>query len=206
MPDFLLEQQARFNGARIICGVDEVGRGPLAGPVMAAAAIIPVDHNGAPGLPDTILNRLNDSKKLTAKVRAELFEPLTRLLPYGVGIVDPAEIDAINILQATFRAMAMAVDTLPTAPDLALIDGNKVPPGLPCRGEPVIKGDGISLSIAAASIIAKVIRDREMASLAQNFPCYGWERNAGYGTVEHRTAIATHGLTPHHRRSFAGCR
>jgi len=166
MPDFLLEQQARFNGARIICGVDEVGRGPLAGPVMAAAAIIPVDHNGAPDLPDTILNPLNDSKKLTAKVRAELFEPLTRLLPYGVGIVDPAEIDAINILQATFRAMAMAVDTLPTAPDLALIDGNKVPPGLPCRGEPVIKGDGISLSIAASHKTSPAMAGNAMRAMA----------------------------------------
>lgn len=206
MPDFLLEQQARLKGAGIICGVDEVGRGPLAGPVLAVAAIIPTGADGRPALPDTVLNRLNDSKKLSLKTREALFDPLVEHVPHGIGMVEPAEIDRINILQATFVAMTEAVGKLPTAPDLALIDGNKVPPRLTCRGEPVIKGDGKSLSIAAASVIAKVLRDRIMVELAATFPGYGWDRNAGYGTAEHRTAIASLGLTPHHRRSFGGCR
>ncbi|MEO0392904.1 MAG: ribonuclease HII [Pseudomonadota bacterium] len=206
MPDFLFEQQARLGGAHIICGVDEVGRGPLAGPVMAAAVIIPVDRDGRPDLPLSLLSRLNDSKKISAKQREAIFPSLVDSVPHGIGIIPPDEIDRINILQATFAAMVKAVEALPTRPDYALIDGNKVPPNLPCRGTPIIKGDSKSLSIAAASIMAKVLRDRTMAQLAMEHPGYGWDRNAGYGTAEHRTAIAQLGLTPHHRRSFAGCR
>ena len=202
MPDFLLEHEARLGGAMIICGVDEVGRGPLAGPVMAAAAVIPLNEHGQPSLEPSLLSQLNDSKKLSAKKREAIFTPLTQAIDYAVAEISPAEIDDINILQATFKAMAEAVRQLPTAPDLALIDGNKIPPHLPCAGQAVVKGDSQSLSIAAASIIAKVLRDRIMAELAQTHPGYGWNRNVGYGTAEHRDAIKAHGLTAHHRRSF----
>ncbi|MEM6902259.1 MAG: ribonuclease HII [Pseudomonadota bacterium] len=199
-PDFAFEDEARNNGARIICGVDEVGRGPLAGPVIAAAAILP----GA--MPEALLKRLNDSKKLTAKARDEIYEQLIDLADYGIGRAEADEIDRINILQASLTAMTRAMAALTQAPDYALIDGNKLPRDLPCRALAVVKGDSRSLSIAAASIIAKVTRDREMATLAETHPHYGWERNAGYGTAEHKAAIAAHGLTPAHRRSFAGCR
>ncbi|MBV6633609.1 MAG: ribonuclease HII [Alphaproteobacteria bacterium] len=199
-PDYAFEEQARADGARVICGVDEVGRGPLAGPVVAAAAILP------PDLPEALLNRLNDSKKLTAKAREDIFGQLIDVVDYGVGRAEPEEIDRINILQASLTAMVRAIGELSAAPDYALVDGNRLPRDLPCKGLPVVKGDSRSLSIAAASIIAKVIRDREMAALAEAHPHYGWERNAGYGTAEHRAAIATHGLTSAHRRSFAGCR
>lgn len=199
-PNFAFEDEARAQGARVICGVDEVGRGPLAGPVIAAAAILP------PDLPDALLNRLNDSKKLTAKVREDIFGQLVELVDYGIGRAEADEIDRINILQASLTAMTRAMAALTQTPDHALIDGNRLPKDLPCRGVAVVKGDSRSLSIAAASIIAKVTRDREMAALAETHPHYGWERNAGYGTAEHKAAIAAHGLTPAHRRSFAGCR
>ena len=202
MPDYLLEHQARLRGATIICGVDEVGRGPLAGPVMAAAAIIPLNEDGQPTLPGDLLTQLNDSKKLSAKKREAIFEPLIQSVDYATAEITPDEIDEINILQATFKAMTMAVSKLQATPDMALIDGNKIPPALPCAGQAVVKGDSQSLSIAAASIIAKVLRDRIMTELAQTHPGYGWDRNAGYGTAEHRDAITSLGLTPHHRRSF----
>jgi len=164
---------------------------------VAAAAIL----NPAT-FPERLAARLDDSKKLTARVREALFDDIRAHAETGVGQATPAEIDAINILQATFLAMRRAVEALPRRPDLAIVDGNRTPM-LPCPAHPVVKGDGLSLSIAAASIVAKVTRDRLMRELALAHPGYGWERNAGYGTPEHRGALERLGITPHHRRSFA---
>lgn len=179
-----------------IAGVDEVGRGPLAGPVVAAAVIL---H------PDKIPDGLNDSKKLTAKKRDILHDQIMdRAVAVAVAEVSVAEIDQINILQAAMLAMRQAVAKLSIKPDGVLVDGNKDPqfnPLLPTRC--LIKGDGRSLSIAAASIIAKVYRDRLMQKLAADHPGYGWETNAGYGSKKHRDAIVSLGITPHHRRSFS---
>lgn len=193
MPDLSIEQQ--YSG--IICGIDEVGRGPLAGPVTAAAVILP-DH--VLDIPELAL--LNDSKKLTAKRREMLFEVIKNHCQFGIGQASVEEIDEINILQASLLAMHRAFDNLPTRPDVALIDGNKTP-DLPCTMQAVVKGDSISSSIAAASIIAKVTRDRLMEKLGKEYPHYGWSRNAGYGTKIHMEALETHGVTIHHRRSFA---
>jgi ribonuclease HII len=153
-------------------------------------------------VPQALLDRLDDSKKLSRKTREELFAALDGLIDYGVGIAGPAEIDRINILQATFVAMQRAIEALPAPPDAALIDGNRAP-GLPCPSQTVVKGDGRCLSIAAASIVAKVTRDRMMATLAERHPGYGWERNAGYGTAEHQAALEKLGVTEQHRHSFA---
>ena len=199
MPDLSLEL-AHGAPAKPIAGVDEVGRGPLAGPVVAAAVILP-----AAGLPDDLSAALDDSKTVPARVRARLVPRLMESASIGIGRAEPAEIDDLNILQASLLAMARAVSALPVRPDLALIDGTWVPSHLPCAALPVVRGDGISLSIAAASIIAKQARDAEMRELAGRHPGYGWERNVGYPTVEHRDAIARLGLTPHHRRSFGPC-
>lgn len=177
-----------------VCGVDEAGRGPWAGPVVAAAAIL--DPEAAPP-------GLNDSKKLSAARRETLFAALADCAEIGVGVATVEEIDRLNILQASFLAMRRAVAALPRAPGCALIDGRHVPAGLPCPAEAVVRGDGRSLSIAAASIVAKVTRDAMMAALAAAHPEYGWERNAGYGVPAHAAALAAHGVTPHHRRSFA---
>jgi len=177
--------------------VDEAGRGPWAGPVVAAAAVIDPAR-----VPRALLDRLDDSKKLSRKTREDLFAALDGLVDYGVGIAEPAEIDRINILQATFVAMQRAVEALPAPPDAALVDGNRAP-DLPCPAQTVIKGDGRCLSIAAASIVAKVTRDRMMSALAERHPGYGWERNAGYGTAEHRAALEKLGVTEQHRQSFA---
>ena len=190
-PDFSLETAAIL---RPVCGVDEAGRGPWAGPVVAGAVILDPDH---------IPGGLNDSKKLTAKRREALFEALTggpALI--GVGIASVEEIDRINILEATYLAMRRAVEALPLAPALALIDGNRAPDPFPCQRQTVIKGDARSLSIAAASIIAKVTRDRIMADLAKAHPGYGWDTNQGYGAKAHQNALLRLGVTPHHRRSF----
>lgn len=192
MPD--LSHERRLGG--VIAGVDEAGRGPLAGPVVAAAVVLPRD------LPAVLTERLDDSKKLTRKRREALFDVITGCATVGVGLVDVVDIDRINILQATFLAMTRAVDGLGLAIDCALVDGNQTP-RLACRVECLVGGDGLSLSIAAASVIAKVTRDRLMDRLAVQFPGYGWERNMGYGTAEHRAALARLGPTPHHRRSFA---
>ena len=182
-----------------VCGVDEAGRGPWAGPVVAAALLFQPD--------DTIPRGLNDSKKLNAGAREELFEKLTaRNIIHGVGIATVEEIDSLNIWGATQLAMRRAVVALSLAPDVALVDGKLKPRDMPCAIEPVIGGDGISLSIAAASIIAKVTRDRIMAEHALAYPHYGFERHAGYGTPAHQQALATHGVTPLHRRSFAPIR
>ncbi len=188
-PDYSFEAAAPAP----VCGVDEAGRGPWAGPVVAAAVILN---------PADIPEGLNDSKKLTAKRREALFDEITARAKVGTGIAEVAEIDEINILNATYLAMRRAIDALPQPPAHALIDGNRLPPDLPCTAETIVKGDGRSLSIAAASIIAKVTRDRIMVALAQQFPGYGWEKNAGYGVPAHQKGLATLGVTPHHRVSF----
>lgn len=176
-----------------IAGVDEVGRGPWAGPVTACAVVLD---------PLNIPEGLNDSKKLSAKKRDLLFDQILATSDVGIAHVSVEDIDRINILQASLLAMKNALDALSTPPEFALIDGNKTPPHLPCPAECLIKGDGRSLSIAAASIVAKVTRDRIMVALSQQFPGYGWETNAGYGTKAHSDGLATLGVTQHHRRSF----
>jgi len=192
LPDLTAEMALGGKNATI-CGIDEAGRGPWAGPVVAAAVVLD-RGNIPPGL--------NDSKTLTPRRRAVLFDAIRASALVGVGIASVAEIDAVNILRANDRAMLRAVEALDPAPGAALIDGNRVPPGLPCRAEALIGGDRRSLSVAAASIIAKVTRDRIMGELAKTHPGYGWERNQGYGTAEHREALIRLGVTPHHRRSF----
>lgn len=193
VPDFAHEARLRARGFELVAGVDEVGRGPLAGPVVAAAVILDPDH-----LPDG----LNDSKKLTASVRERLFTEIMRHAHVAIASIPAARIDVINIRQATFEAMAGAVNGLAVRADFALIDGRDVPP-LPCPAEALIGGDRRSLSIAAASIIAKVTRDRMMTLLAQTYPDYGFEKHMGYGTAKHLEALALHGPTPLHRMSFA---
>jgi ribonuclease HII len=194
MPDFSLEEE--FPG--IVVGIDEAGRGPWAGPVVAGAVILDRDK-----LPDSLRHGLNDSKKLSPVARERLFALLTPdIAKVGVGQASAIEIDQLNILKATFLAMARAVEALGIVPGLALVDGNRPPP-LACPVRCVIKGDGKSLSIAAASIIAKVTRDRIMSDLAIRHPEFGWERNAGYGTAEHQAALARLGPTTEHRASYA---
>lgn len=197
-PHFELE---RAQGG-LVAGVDEVGRGPLAGPVVAAAVAFP------DGVPARLLPLIDDSKKLTAAAR----ESVTRLLRHepgvliGVGAASVAEIGRLNILQAAMLAMRRAIARLPMVPDFALIDGDRVPPALPCPACACIKGDATSLTIAAASIIAKVVRDRAMTRLALRHPCYGWDANAGYGTPTHRAALREYGATRHHRAGFGTVR
>ena len=196
MPDLSLERAA----GGIVAGIDEVGRGPLAGPVLACAVILDQTL-----LPARLIEKLDDSKALSAKLRRELQELLTGCALIGMGRAEVDEIDEINILQATMLAMSRAYQALGTQVTLALVDGNRAPK-LSCPVQTVIKGDGKSLSIAAASVIAKVARDQEMAQLAIQFPGYGWEKNAGYGTADHLDALQRLGPTPHHRRSFAPVR
>ena len=181
----------------LVAGIDEAGRGPLAGPVVAAAAIIDASR-----LAPSLAASIDDSKRLSPKRRRALLEALPACARIGMGAASVTEIDHLNILAATMLAMRRAVLALGVVPDLALIDGNRAPE-LPCPARTVVGGDGRCLSIAAASIAAKVVRDRIMAALAQRHPGFGWERNAGYGTVEHRAALVRLGATPHHRRSFA---
>jgi ribonuclease HII len=192
-PDFTFEHAAGTNGAAVIVGVDEAGRGPLAGPVTAAAVRL---H------PNRIPPGLNDSKQLAAAQRDRLFSLILQSAEVGTGHATVEEIDRINILRASHLAMCRAIQALPTPPDHALIDGNMIPRGLACRAEAVIRGDARCLSIAAASIVAKVTRDRIMVDLAQQHPGYGWDRNAGYPTREHLVALKNLGVTPLHRRSF----
>ncbi|MEE9317137.1 MAG: ribonuclease HII [Rhodospirillales bacterium] len=197
MPDFNLEDQARREGHAVIAGVDEAGRGPWAGPVVAGAVILdPVN------LSSELRRGLDDSKKLKPEKREDLLMRLEREARIGVGQADVSEIDSLNILQATLLAMARAVKDLGVTPDMALVDGNSEPQ-LACPVRCVVRGDGQSLSIAAASIAAKVTRDRIMAGLAETFPGYGWETNAGYGTKEHQMALDRLGVTPEHRVSYA---
>jgi ribonuclease HII len=192
-PDFEHECAARLRGAVRVAGVDEVGRGPLAGPVTAAAVRLD---------PARIPEGLNDSKKLTAARREALCARLIEVADVSVAHASVAEIDALNILRASHLAMERAVAGLAEAPDHLLIDGNMIPAGLRSAAEAIVKGDSKSLSISAASIVAKVCRDRIMVGLAQQFPGYGWERNAGYPTKMHLNALREIGVTPHHRRSF----
>ena len=193
MPDFTFERAA---GASPVCGIDEVGRGPLAGPVVAAAVVLD---------PARLPPGIDDSKKLRPAARARIARELEACAHIGLGRASVEEIDRLNILEAAMlamrRAYAALAEALGRAPASALVDGNRLP-GLPCPARAVIGGDGKSLSIAAASIVAKVARDREMSALALEHPHYGWERNAGYGTAEHLRALTRHGLTPHHRITF----
>ncbi|WP_407704280.1 ribonuclease HII [Thermohalobaculum xanthum] len=190
----MLDFSAERAGALPCAGVDEAGRGPWAGPVVAAAVVLD---------PGRLPQGLGDSKKLTAARRVSLFEVLGACAEIGVGRAEVDEIDSLGILRANDLAMRRALAALPLAPARVLIDGNRVPPQLGFPAEAIVRGDGAVASIAAASIIAKVTRDRIMAEHAIEFPQYGWERNAGYGTAAHRAALAQHGVTPLHRRSFA---
>ena len=193
-PDYQFEQAARHRGAIRVVGVDEVGRGPLAGPVTAAAVWLN---------PDAIPDGLNDSKVLTEARRLALSAVLFVVADVSIGHADVDEIDRLNILRASHLAMVRAIQGLHRPPDFALIDGNMIPHGMPCPAQAIVKGDMHSLSIAAASIVAKVARDAIMVDLAQQHPGFGWETNAGYPTVQHRQALLRLGVTPHHRRSFA---
>ena len=188
-----IEDENYAEGFQVICGVDEAGRGPLAGPVCAAAVILP-PHTRIPGL--------NDSKKLTDKKRRELFPVICeQALAYGIGMATEQEIDEINILQATFLAMQRAMDELQVRPDLALIDGNLQKDfGLPVKT--VVKGDSLSANIAAASVLAKVTRDDLMIRQAEQFPEYGFEIHKGYGTKAHYAALEQYGPSPIHRMTF----
>ena len=198
MPDFKYERTTEIQG--LIYGVDEAGRGPWCGPVVAAAVCWP-DFQ----IPSDLAAEINDSKKLSPQKREALFERIMASNAHvGVGQASAQEIDDLNILQATFVAMKRALDDVTQqgfAPAFVWIDGNRLPKWeTPCQC--LIKGDALSLSIAAASIIAKVTRDRIMTELARKYPAYGWERNAGYGTAEHIAALKQHGITPHHRKSY----
>ncbi len=187
------EQALAARGFSAVCGIDEAGRGPLAGPVVAAAVILPVGIQ-LPGV--------NDSKKITEKKREQLFDFVKEnAIAWGIGQASETEIDEINILQATFAAMRRAADALQIPADFALVDGNRLPP-LDIPAEYVIGGDGCVLSIAAASILAKVTRDRYMREMALQYPEYGFEKHKGYGTKAHYAAIAAHGICPLHRKTF----
>lgn len=197
-PNLHHEKSARDRGFHRVIGLDEAGRGPWAGPVVAAAAWIDPDASleGA-------LSGLNDSKKLSISKREAIFAAMEESpsVIFAVASASVEEIDRLNILAASFLAMRRAFSTIPFQVDYALVDGNRLP-DLPCPGEALVKGDARALSIAAASIAAKVTRDREMARLAESFPAYGWERNQGYGTKIHQEALQSVGPSPHHRRSF----
>lgn len=192
-PDYSFELAAQARGLLRIAGTDEVGRGPLCGPVTAAAVILD---------PARIPEGLNDSKKLTAKRRAALVEEITASADWCVAHASVEEIDSLNILRASHLAMCRAVAGLRTRPDHVLVDGNRLPQDLGVSAEAIVKGDGRSVSIAAASILAKEARDALMVGLAQQYPGYGWERNAGYPTQDHLQALLDLGVTPVHRRSF----
>lgn len=192
--DLALFDAAHRPPGGLLAGVDEAGRGCLAGPVVAAAVALPAGCE-LPGL--------DDSKKLTPAGRDRLFDVLPGVtLGIGVGTCSPAEIDRLNILHATMEAMRRAVAALGSAPDRLLVDGNRLPPDLPAPALAVVKGDAQSQCIAAASVVAKVTRDRLMADLDARFPAYGWGGNKGYPTRAHYAALATHGPCEHHRRSF----
>lgn len=196
-PDFSQELELTLQWGGPVAGVDEVGRGPLAGPVLACAAM-----PDPRGFPPELAARVRDSKQLTAAARQGLFMPLRRHARCAFGAASVAEIAQLNILGATMLAMRRALARLPDRPAAALVDGNRDPQaGLPVRT--VVGGDRRCLSIAVAAILAKVVRDRQMAALARRWPGYGWARNAGYGTAEHRRALQLLGPTPHHRRDFA---
>jgi len=192
-----LEASAIRRGAKWVAGVDEAGRGPLAGPVVAGAVIL---------APERIPVGIDDSKKLTPRKRCQLFTEISRTaVAVGIGIVEPAEIDRLNILRAALKAMQLAVDRLNPAPDHILVDGNHAMPGTRAQSA-IVKGDSRSLSIAAASIIAKETRDRLMANHHEDYPAYGFDRHKGYPTAAHRAVLAEIGPCPIHRRTFRGVR
>lgn len=194
MPDFSYELLAKEKGYKFVCGVDEAGRGPLAGPVCAAAVILPEGCE---------IEGLNDSKKLTEKKREKLFDVIIeKAVAYCVAFGSVEEIEEHNILNATYIAMNRAVDGLSQKADFALVDGNRVPKGISVPCETVVKGDAKSCSIAAASILAKVTRDRLLLEYAEKYPEYGFEKHKGYGTAAHYDAIRQHGVLPIHRMSF----
>lgn len=198
MPDFEIENSIN----KLTAGIDEAGRGPWAGPVVAGAVIIK-DRN----LNSELLDGLDDSKKLSAKKREKLYnllfeEEKNGKLAVGIGQASAEEIDKLNILQATFLAMKRAVEKLNVTPEFAIIDGNQTPKDFPCGVKTVVKGDSKSMSISAASIAAKVYRDRLMCELAEKYPHYGFEKNAGYGTKLHIDGLAEYGVTPEHRKSY----
>ena len=191
--DYTYEHNAYLRGFTAVCGIDEAGRGPLAGPVCAAAVLLPE------GL---VIDGLNDSKKLSEKKRELLFPVIEEnALAFGIGFADEKEIDEINILQATFLAMRRASDAMQRRCDYVLVDGNRMPP-MPVPGETVVKGDAKSPSIAAASILAKVSRDRVMLEYAKQYPEYQFEKHKGYGTKAHVEALRAFGPSPIHRRTF----
>ena len=199
MPDFAIEDT--YQG--LVAGVDEAGRGPWAGPVAAGAVIFLKRDQINPYL----LSHINDSKQLSAKRREEMFDLIQQeaskgTLCYGIGSASACEIDEINILQASFLAMRRAVQNMGVMPDMALIDGNKLPKTFVCPTKYVIKGDLLSFSIAAASIVAKVWRDRWMQEFAVQYPGYGFEKNAGYGTKDHMIGLEKYGITPEHRKTY----
>lgn len=194
MPDFEIENGFLKDDCKIICGVDEAGRGPLAGPVCAAAVILPENIQ---------IDGLNDSKKLSEKKREALFDVVKNVaVSYGIAYATVEEIEELNILNATFLAMKRAIKQLSVLPQLALIDGNRIPSELPCKAECVIKGDAKSMSIAAASILAKVSRDRLMKEYDEEYPEYMFAKHKGYGTALHYEKIKENGICEIHRKSF----
>lgn len=194
MPDYEYEKAAVSSGFNTICGVDEAGRGPLAGPVCAAAVILPED---------TVIEGLDDSKKLSEKKRERLYdEIIERAVAYCVAYGTLEEIESVNILEATFIAMNRAIDGLKVKPDFAIIDGNRVPKGIKIPCATLVKGDSKSMSVAAASILAKVTRDRLMLTYDEKYPQYNFKKHKGYGTKEHTELLKQYGPSPIHRLSF----
>ena len=218
MPNFDLEISC---GKTVVAGVDEAGRGPLCGPVVAAAVVIPAQadkeskseaigsNEVAIRLPRSAASeihctKITDSKKLSHAQRIRAFDWIMQNCSVGIGQCSPAEIDELNILQATMLAMKRSIDALPIMPEFVLVDGNRLPDGV--VGTAIVKGDSKSLSIAAASIVAKVTRDKIMRELHAAHPEYGWDKNSGYPTKSHCAAILKYGITKHHRRSFGPCK
>jgi ribonuclease HII len=196
-PTDRFERRARRRGATVVAGVDEVGRGPLAGPVVVAAVVLN---------PRRVPAGLDDSKRLVMAERERLYEEIVERAHVSVVVASRARVDRMNILRASLWAMSRAIAGLSCRPDHVLVDGNMLPPGLPCAGEAVVSGDALSVSIAAASIVAKVTRDRLMGHVGRAFPGYGFEQHMGYSTPGHFAALDVHGPCPHHRRSFAPIR
>lgn len=195
LPSFRLEEELGAPSI-LVAGIDEVGRGPFAGPVVAAAVIVDPAN-----LPRALKRRINDSKQVPEPVREEIYEAVQGRIDFAIGQASVTEIDTLNIYHASFLAMQRATAALPRAPQFAIVDGNRAPE-LPCQTKPVVGGDALCLSVALASIMAKVTRDRLMRELDARYPGYGWSTNAGYGTEEHRAALLHLGVTPEHRTSF----